>query len=217
LPPSWRTGPMPALPPPTARPRGQEGRGRRLPSVIASAACTLCAALKSSQIFGHKTARNSRDARPQTIRARFRSRQFGNHLFGSRRHAIGHHQRDFFCGSRLRVMARIVRPNFRRRPPPPPRYLKPRKRLSNYYDREVLVILVAFALLCAAFYFREHLDGAERTTAPSAAIDVVDGDTVRRDGRLYRLVGFNTPRPVGGRSAAKNARSRPKPRRALTN
>lgn len=29
--------------------------------------------------------------------------------------------------------------------------------------------------------------------APPAAIEVVEGDTVRSGGRLYRLVGFNTP------------------------
>ena len=89
-------------------------------------------------------------------------------------------------------MTRIVQPNFRRRPPPP-RYRHPWGRPSNYYDKEALFILVAFALLCVAFYVREHWDGAQHPTAPSVEIEVVDGDTVRRDGRLYRLVAFNTP------------------------
>lgn len=90
-------------------------------------------------------------------------------------------------------MARIVRPNFRHRPSPPRPYRRRRRRLGNYYDREALVVLVAFAMLCAAFYAKENWYGAERSSPQLAEIEVVDGDTVRSDDRLYRLVGFNTP------------------------
>ena len=92
-------------------------------------------------------------------------------------------------------MARIVRSNFRRRRPfRPRRYRKRRSWLNNYHVQKWLFILAVFVLFCIASYIRDHhWDNAEHPALRSSVITVVDGDTVRSDGQIYRLVGFNTP------------------------
>ena len=52
------------------------------------------------------------------------------------------------------------------------------------------------ALLVTALYLNLDIDQNDQsyqTAASTRHIEVVDGDTVRRDGEIFRLVGFNTP------------------------
>ena len=93
-------------------------------------------------------------------------------------------------------MAEIVRPDFRRCEPPRRRARRPRRKL---FDTPIPVTLILCVSLAIAFYAMNPggMLGL-KSRAPSNVLDspqihVVDGDTVRSGGRLFRLVGFNTP------------------------
>jgi hypothetical protein len=100
-------------------------------------------------------------------------------------------------------MARILKPQFgcrpRRRSPSTPGAPPEKRRRFDWQ----LVSLVAIVFVAGFVWLFPALDGrtgplvsapdAPSRGAWSSAIQVVDGDTVRRGGETYRLVGFNTP------------------------
>ena len=95
-------------------------------------------------------------------------------------------------------MPLIIRPDFKRRRKSPwygaPTAPKRATRSAQEFPTWIVWCLVG-VLLSLAVYLSTNSDRPSRTlqTASSAQIDVVDGDTVRTNGQIYRLVGFNTP------------------------
>jgi endonuclease YncB( thermonuclease family) len=93
-------------------------------------------------------------------------------------------------------MTEIVRPDFRRRETPLRRARGPRRRL---FDTPIPVTVIVCVSLAIALYGMAPkgmlgLNGdAPSSVLDSPQIHVVDGDTVRSGGRVFRLVGFNTP------------------------
>lgn len=93
-------------------------------------------------------------------------------------------------------MTEIVRPDFRRPGPRKRRARAPRRRLFDTPIPVTLILGVSLAIAGLAMNPGGRLDfkrDAPLSVLPSSSIDVVDGDTVRSGGRLFRLVGFNTP------------------------
>ena len=93
-------------------------------------------------------------------------------------------------------MAEIVRPDYRRRETPRRRARAPRRRLFDTPIPVTLILCVSLAIALYAMGPRGML--GLRSDAPLSVLDnpqihVVDGDTVRSGGRVFRLVGFNTP------------------------
>ncbi len=93
-------------------------------------------------------------------------------------------------------MTEIVRPDYRRREAPRRRARAPRRRLFDTPIPVTLILCVSLAIALYAMGPRGML--GLRSDAPLSVLDspqirVVDGDTVRSGGRVFRLVGFNTP------------------------
>lgn len=101
-------------------------------------------------------------------------------------------------------MAEIVRPDFRRRGDSPWRRRarrkggrrRPRRRLFDTPIPVTLILLTAMAIAWFAMNPGGRLGlkiDAPLGVAAATQVHVVDGDTVRSGGRVFRLVGFNTP------------------------
>jgi len=77
---------------------------------------------------------------------------------------------------------------------PPPLY---RRRgmlgLSRYRIIKYSVMLGVLAVLFVASFLQRSIDTNVPISMSVASITVVDGDTIRTNGQLYRLVGFDTP------------------------
>jgi len=85
-------------------------------------------------------------------------------------------------------MARVIQQDFR------PSFL--RRILRRYQVLELTLIIGAILLLWGASSLGSvHSALSNRPVAwpQSVRIDVIDGDTIRSGGQIYRLVGFNTP------------------------
>jgi endonuclease YncB( thermonuclease family) len=61
-----------------------------------------------------------------------------------------------------------------------------------------------FALSLAASFLQQSIDTSLPIFMTATTISVFDGDTVRANGQVYRLVGFDTPSPVLLRAANAN-------------
>ena len=56
-----------------------------------------------------------------------------------------------------------------------------------------LVVLAALTVLLVAAVLQTEIDNRAPVSNSAATISAIDGDTVRANGRVYRLVGFDTP------------------------
>jgi endonuclease YncB( thermonuclease family) len=56
-----------------------------------------------------------------------------------------------------------------------------------------LVVLAALTVLLVAAVLQTEIDSRAPVSNSAATISAIDGDTVRANGRVYRLVGFDTP------------------------
>lgn len=99
-------------------------------------------------------------------------------------------------------MAHIVHPDFQRQ-----RHFRPRRQsvllrvLTRYQLVELFVIIGAILLLWGGSSLRP-LSNVLKDQAPSGwlesfRIGIIDGDSVRSGGQVYRLVGYNTPESGG--------------------
>lgn len=97
-------------------------------------------------------------------------------------------------------MARIIKPDFPNRSPrrrPASKPVGRDRRRWKRFDRRLVILLVLLGAV-AVFRFLPGLDlphtpVAEAARVSPGTIEVVDGDTVRSGGSVYRLVGYNTP------------------------
>ena len=95
-------------------------------------------------------------------------------------------------------MSRVVHPEFehgRRFQPPRPNILL--RTISRYQLVELFVIIGAIFLLWGGFSIA-RLPSVMNAAQPLAWLDsfrieIIDGDSIRSGGEVYRLVGFNTP------------------------
>ena len=78
---------------------------------------------------------------------------------------------------------------------PPPRAGLAVTRLQRWSTFLLVIMLAGISAMVLALMYRNSTLPASRPAASPGAlvIDVIDGDTVRRGGRTYRLVGFDTP------------------------
>jgi endonuclease YncB( thermonuclease family) len=65
--------------------------------------------------------------------------------------------------------------------------------LSRYRVIKYSLMVGVFALLLAASFLQRSIDTSLPLSMTATTISVVDGDTVRANGQVYRLVGFDTP------------------------
>src|SRR5262249_34623549 len=83
---------------------------------------------------------------------------------------------------------------FRRRNRFSPTQLYRRKLdFAGHRSIKYLVVLAALAVLVVAVFLQTEIDTRAPESSRAAPISVIDGDTVRANGRVYRLVGFDTP------------------------
>jgi endonuclease YncB( thermonuclease family) len=85
-------------------------------------------------------------------------------------------------------------------------YSPPGRRLSLSRVFKFSVTLIVFATLFIAALLQRSIDKNLPTLAGISEITVVDGDTVRANGQLFRLVGFDTPE-TGSRARCGNERT----------
>ena len=94
-------------------------------------------------------------------------------------------------------MDHAAHPDFQRR-----QYFRPRRRsgfrrvLSRYQVIELFVIIGAILLLWGGSSLGKlsgAINQAPSTWLASVPIDVIDGDSIRSGGQVYRLVGYDTP------------------------
>ena len=83
--------------------------------------------------------------------------------------------------------------------------------LSQYRLIKYSIILGVLAVLFVASFSQRSIDASAPISMSAASIIVVDGDTIRTNGQLYRLVGFDTPE--SGSTRALWARTLPSRRR----
>ena len=77
---------------------------------------------------------------------------------------------------------------------PPPLYRRTRMLgLSRYRVIKYSAMLGVLAVLFVASFLQRSIDTSAPISMSAASITVVDGDTIRSNGQLYRLVGFDTP------------------------
>ena len=65
--------------------------------------------------------------------------------------------------------------------------------LSRYRVIKYSIMIAAFAVFFAVSILKETIDATPTILMRAASVTVVDGDTIRSNGQLYRLVGFDTP------------------------
>lgn len=65
--------------------------------------------------------------------------------------------------------------------------------LSQYRVVKYSVTVVALAVLVVAAYWQKTIETRAPLSMGAISISVIDGDTVRVNGQVYRLVGFDTP------------------------
>jgi endonuclease YncB( thermonuclease family) len=70
---------------------------------------------------------------------------------------------------------------------------KSRYSSTRLYRWKYTVMVVALAVLVAAAFLQTEIDTRAPASPHAASILVIDGDTVRANGQVYRLVGFDTP------------------------
>jgi endonuclease YncB( thermonuclease family) len=92
-------------------------------------------------------------------------------------------------------MASIIRPDFKHKRRHRERGVSPQKRLTREIPAWVAWCFVGMLFLMALYVSPSihQRDQLRQTSASTVHIEVVDGDTVRSDGLVFRLVGFNTP------------------------
>ena len=94
-------------------------------------------------------------------------------------------------------MAHVVHPDFQRR-----QHFRPRRQsalrrvLSRYQLVELFIIIGAILLLWGGSSLGKlssAISQAPSTWLESVRIDIIDGDSIRSGGQVYRLVGYDTP------------------------
>ena len=94
-------------------------------------------------------------------------------------------------------MASSIRPDFKRQHRSP-RY-QPRGTSKSVRPTREIPALIVWCFIGVLFLMALHLirstnQREQHSAGPAVRIEVVDGDTVRSNGQVFRLVGFNTPK-----------------------
>jgi endonuclease YncB( thermonuclease family) len=70
---------------------------------------------------------------------------------------------------------------------------RPKQRYGSRALAALVLALFGFAVTWAFMMWQSGGSDPSHRSAPSPPIEVIDGDTVRFNGEVYRLVGFDTP------------------------
>jgi endonuclease YncB( thermonuclease family) len=144
--------------------------------IVVEASCPVCS---STMVL--RTARQGRNA--------------GNQFLGCSRYPACRATRPVSDGGVRRRRYVSFSPRFRR---------QMRRGFSHFQVFKIGVFIFAIVLAATASFFASwpHITYSPRNASSHEApvplnsgflIDVIDGDTVRSSGKVYRLVGFNTP------------------------